>query len=85
MNLFWYIVSLSKPVALELSNLIGVGSYRWLRYLKVYHNSRAIWVFIKIQVVSALVAEETMYQRVLHVTRTGTLIGSSILSGLVTR
>ena len=65
--------------------MIGVGSYLYLRDLRVYHIGRAIWIFIKTLAVSTSAAKETMCHKVLHTTKIGALIGDSIFKELLNR
>ena len=72
-------------MAVELSILIGVGSYLYPRDSRAYHIGRAIWVFMKTLAVSTLAAEEIIFHKVLHTTKIGILIGGGIFKELLDR
>ena len=60
-------------MVIEISDLISVGSYGYSKHSSVYYIGKVIWALVNNPAVSASATNNTMYQRVLYITRIGAL------------
>ena len=75
-----------KPVVVELSDLIGVGSWGWPKHSKVHLIGKVICAFVKKPAVSDSATEATTLRNILQMTRMGeSRIGYSCVDGVEDR